>query len=274
MPKVTIILTTYDKPRFISETIRSVLEQTFKDWEFIVIGDPPLDKDAETIIENYLKGDSRIKYFKNETRLGFRKCLNQGLRIARGKYIARIDDDDIWEPQKLEKQVNFLEKNPEYILIGSGAIFIDEKGREIYRFLPPDKDEDIRRCILSRNPFIHSSVVFLKEIAMKFGGYDDSLSENEDFDLWLKMGTVGKFHNLPEYLVKFRTPSLKANIAKIRRARTKVFISIIRRYSKNYPNYKKALLKNYLKLFYVYIPKPKFLEDYLYQKRQTSGWRI
>lgn len=274
MSTVSIILSTYKKAPFISETIRSVLNQVFKDWELIVIVDPPIDENVEKIIKNYLQKDSRIKYFKNKTRLGFRKCLNQGLKKAQGKYIARIDDDDVWDSQKLEKQIDFLEKNPEYVLIGSGAIFIDENGKEVYRFLPPEKDKEIRQYILFRNPFIHSSVVFLTETVMKFGGYNDKLSENEDFDLWLKMGTVGKFYNLPEYLVKFRTPSLKKNIEKIRRDRAKVFISIIRRYSKNYPHYKKALLKNYLKLFYTYIPKPKFLGGYLYKKRQTSDWRI
>lgn len=274
IPRVSIILTIYKKAPFISQAVKSILGQVCKDWELIIISDPPIDKDAEKIIENYLQKDSRIKYFKNETWMGFRKCLNQGLKKAQGKYIARIDDDDIWDFQKTEKQIRFLEENPEYVLIGSGAIFIDENGKELYRFLPPEKDEEIRQCILFRNPFIHSSVLFLAEAAKKFDGYDDALPENEDFDLWLKMGTIGKFYNLPEYLIKFRTPSLKANIAEIRRARTKVFISIIRRHSKNYPHYKKALLKNYLKLFYTYIPKPKFLEDYLYQKRQTSGWRV
>lgn len=275
MPTVSIISSIYRKTPFISEAIKSVLSQSFKDWELIIISDPPIDNAAEKIIENYLRKDPRIRYIRNETRKGFRKCLNQGLREAKGKYIARIDDDDIWDSEKLEKQVNFLDSHKDYVLIGSGVIFIDENGKELYRFLPLEKDEEIRQYILSRNPFIHSSVLFLFETAKKFGGYDDTLSENEDFDLWLKLGTVGKFYNLPEYLIKFRTPSLKNNIAKIRRSRTKVFISIIRRHhGKNYPHYKKALFKNYLKLFYTYIPKPKFLEDYLYQKRQTSGWRI
>jgi len=274
MPIISIILSTYGKAQFILEAITSVMNQSFKDWELLIIGDPPIERETEEIINNYFQKDSRIKYFKNEVKQGFRKCLNQGLREARGKYIARIDDDDIWDSQKIEKQIKFLEENSKYLLVGSGAIFIDKDGKELYRFLPPEKDEEIRQSILSRNPFIHSSVLFLTEAAKKFGGYNDTLAENEDFDLWLKLGTIGKFYNLPEYLIKFRTPSLKANIAEIRKARTKVFISIIRRYSKNYPNYKKALLKNYLKLFYTYIHKPKFLEDYLYQKRQTSGWRI
>ncbi len=274
MPTVSIILSTCGKTPFILGAIKSVIEQTFKNWELLIISDPPIEESVKKIIGDYIQKDSRIKYFENKVKLGFRKCLNQGLRKARGRYIARIDDDDIWDSQKLEKQVNFLDSHKNYVLVGSGAIFIDEKGKELYRFLPPEKDEDIRQRILFRNPFVHSSVLFLAKMAEKFGGYDDKLPENEDFDLWLKLGTVGKFYNLPEYLVQFRTPSLKDNIAKIRRARTKGFIFIIRRYSKNYPHYKKALLRNYLKLFYTYIPKPKILEDYLYEKRQISGWRF
>ncbi|HUW71840.1 MAG TPA: glycosyltransferase [Candidatus Humimicrobiaceae bacterium] len=273
MPTISIILSTHDRPTFLPEAIKSVSEQTFKDWELLIITDPPIDKGTKKIINNYVQKDPRIKYFENGVKLGFRKCLNQGLKKSGGKYVARIDDDDIWGPQKLEKQVKFLEKNPEYLLMGSGAIFVDRDGKELYRYLPPEKDEEIRQCILSRNPFIHSSVMFLIDAAMKFGGYDDTLPEDEDFDLWLKLGTIGKFYNLPEYLIKYRTPSLKNNIAEIRRSRTKVFISIIHSYRNKYPHYKKALFKNYLKLFYTYIPKPKFLEEYLYKKRQTSGRR-
>jgi len=270
MPKVSIILTTYNKPTFIVDAINSVIEQTFKDWELIIIADPPIDSEVDGFINSCVEKDLRIKYFKNEYKLGFRKCLNHGLKLAQGVYIARIDDDDIWDSQKLEKQMKFLDENPDYVLIGSGAIFIDENRKELYRVLPLQKDEDIRKIILLRNPFIHSSVVFLREKALEQGGYSEQLSENEDYDLWLRLGLVGKFSNLPEFLVKYREPFLKEKIEKIQRQRTRVFISIIKKYKKYYPNYYKAIILNYLRLFYSFLPKPKKLAKYLYKKRQEN----
>jgi len=274
MNKISVILPTNNGEDHISEAIESVFSQSFSDFELIVINDGSTDN-TEKIVLEYLKKDSRVKYLKNEKNLSLQKTLARGFKEAQGKYIARIDDDDIWQgSQKLEKQADFLEKNPEYVLVGSGAIVIDSKGKELYRFLLPEKDEDIRQYILFRNPFLHSSIVFLREAAEKFGGYDENLKELEDLDLWLKLGQTGKFYNFPEYLIKFRAPAPQKNITKARKIRTKALISVIKKQGKNYPNYKKAIFKNYLKLFYTYIPKPKFLEDYLYQKRQTSVWRI
>jgi len=274
--KVNIILPTHNGQSHIKEAIDNVIAQTFSDFQLMIINDGSTDNTANIVLE-YLKKDNRIKYFKNEKNLGLQKTLTRGFKESKGKYIARIDDDDVWQDtQKLEKEVSFLEKNLEYVLVGSGAIVINDEGKELYRFLLPEKDEEIRQYILFRNPFLHSSVVFLREAAGKFGGYSEKekLPGVEDFDLWLKLGKVGKFYNFPEYFLKFRAPSSERDIFRIRRNRTKNLIAVVKRHGKNYPHYKKAILKNYLKLFYTYIPKPKFLENYLYQKRQTSDWRV
>ncbi len=273
MPKVSIILTSYNNPPFLKEALESVLAQSFPDWELILIVDPPFSDELEQLILKYAKDyPNKIRYIKNDERVGFRNALNQGLKIAEGEYIARIDDDDIWLPEKLAKQMEFLEKNKDCVLVGCGVMIIDENGKELYRFQPPIEDEDIRKTILSRNPFVHSAVVFRKEAALAVGGYNAGLKENEDLDLWLQLGRKGKMHNLNECLVKYRNPFVKGTIGKIQRQRTRVFISIVKQYKNYYPGYYQAMCKNYLRLLYSYLPKPKSLARYLYRKRQEKGW--
>ena len=276
---ISILLPIYGKASYISEAVKSVLSQSFRDWELIIIADPPIDENIEKIIENYLQRDSRIKYIKNRIKIGFPNSLNQGLKISKGKYIARIDDDDTWcDSDKLKKQIDFLERDKSYVLVGSGAIAIDNKGEELYHFLEPEKDEEIRNYILYRNPFLHSSVIFRKDIVQKLGGYNEKVPGACDYDLWLRIGKVGKFYNFPECLIKFRVPPSYRNVAGVRREklrRTLEKIDIIRHYRKDYHHFYQAICKDCLKLFYLStFARFSKLDNYLYQKRQTSGWRI
>jgi len=248
--KVSIILPTYNGAKFISGAIKSVSAQSYKDWELLVIDDGSTDKTAE-IVEELSKKDSRIKYFRNEKNLGIQKTLNKGLKLARGEYVARIDDDDRWvDVDKLKKQVEFLDKNPDYILVGMGVIVVNEDGDELFRFLNPQTDEDIRKKILSRNCFTHSSVMFRKEVAINLGGYSESedVKHIEDYDLWLKFGRNGKMANLPMHAIHFimRDKSISSKNKNIQLRRN---IKIAKKYRKFYPNYFKASAKNYLRLF-------------------------
>lgn len=248
MSRVNIILSVYNGEKFIAKAIRSVLNQSYKDWELLVINDGSTDS-TEEIVKVYSARDPRIQYIKNEKNLGIQKSLNRGLRLAKGNYIARIDDDDEWvDPEKLEKQVVFLEQHRDYVLVGTGVIVVDESGNELFRFLNPQRDEDIRARILSRNCFTHSSVVFRKDAALRVGGYDESprTLHSEDYDLWLKLGTVGKFANLPLYAIRFmmREDSISAKNKSLQLQRN---IEIARKYKDKYPNYGRAYCKNRLK---------------------------
>jgi glycosyltransferase involved in cell wall biosynthesis len=255
--KVSIILPTYNGSKYIKVAIESVLTQTFTLWELIVIDDGSNDNTEETINVYTLK-DKRIIYLKNENNLGIQKTLNKGLKEAKGKYIARIDDDDEWiDKDKLEKQVDFLENNPSYVLVGTGVIVINEESLELFRYLLPKDDKSIRNKILSKNCFIHSSVVFKKDSALIFGGYNESNDTKhiEDYDLWLKLGTVGKLSNLPIYAVKFtiRDDSISST-NKI--GQFEKNINLLKRYKNKYPNYKVSMIKSNIRfLIYKLISK-------------------
>jgi len=279
MPKISILLPIYGESIYLSEAIESVINQSFQDWELIIISDPPIGQKTREIVGEYLKKDPRIKYFENKIKLGFPKSLNRGLEKAQGEYIARIDDDDIWNNRKkIEKQLEFLERNKEYLLVGSGAIMIDERGKEIGRFLEPEKDSEIRNFILYRNPFLHSSTLFCKDVVEKLGGYDETVPGACDYDLWLRLGKIGKFYNFPEFLIRFRMPPSYRNPEKVRFQRiqrTLEKIRIIKRYKKDYSSFYKAFFKDYLKLIYL-ITLARFskLDNFLYKKRQIDRWRI
>jgi len=276
--KVSILLPIYGRSIYLKEAIESVVAQDFQDWELIIISDPPLTPATKEIISHYIQKDKKIFFFENKTKLGFPASLNLGIKMAKGKYIARIDDDDIWcDREKLRKQIEFLEKNKGYGLVGGGAIVIDEKGKELYRFFEPETDKEIRNYILYRNPFLHSSVVFKKEIVEKIGGYNEKVPGACDYELWLRMGRLVKFYNLQDYLIKFRLPTSyrdKKSVRLQRIQRTLEKIQIIKQYKKDYPHFLKAILKDYLKIFYLLtLARCSKLDDYLYRKRQTSIWR-
>lgn len=236
--KVSIILPTYNGGKYIRQTIDSVIAQNFCGWELLVIDDGSIDN-TENIINEYINKDKRIIHFKNEVNLGIQKTLNKGLGGAEGEYIARIDDDDQWiDKDKLKRQVEFLNDNPEYVLVGTGAIVTNEKGQELFRYLLPEKDQDIRNKILMKNCFTHSSVLFRKESVVKLGGYTEegNVKHLEDYDLWLKLGTIGKLANLPVWGINFmiRDDSL-SSMNKLDQFKRNVIL--IKKYKNNYPNY-------------------------------------
>ena len=201
---ISVILPTYNGERFINRAISGVLNQSYSDLELLVLDDGSTDN-TSAIVQGIAQGDPRVRYIKNEKNLGIQKSLNKGLREAKGAWIARIDDDDQWtDKEKIDKQVNFLKTHKGYILLGTGLITQDTKGKELYRFYNPRKDRDIRKKILYRNCFSHSTVMFSKEAALKAGGYSESAHalHIEDYDLWLRLGMIGKFANIRDYAVR------------------------------------------------------------------------
>ncbi|MFA6385997.1 MAG: glycosyltransferase [Candidatus Paceibacterota bacterium] len=246
---VSIILPVYNGGKYIRRAIESVTAQTFSHWELLIIDDGSNDN-TEDISREYINKDNRIHFLKNEVNLGIQKTLNKGLREAKGEYIARIDDDDEWvDKDKLQKQVEFLNENPDHVLVGTGVIVIDENGLELFRYLLPENDGDIRKKILGKNCFVHSSVMFRKNLALIFGGYseDAAVKHIEDYDLWLKMGTAGKLANLPIYAVKFtlRGGSI-SSVNKIEQFKKN--INLAKKYKNKYPNYFGALIRAYARI--------------------------
>lgn len=201
MPNLTVLMPAYNAAPFIREAVDSVLNQTFRDFELLIVNDGSSDQTKE-IIESYT--DTRICLVNQENK-GIAEALNSGLHRAQGEIIARFDADDICFPERLEKQLSFMEANPEYILTGSEAEYITENGQHLFHFkCPAYTNEEINKIIHHTCPFIHSSVMYRKNAVLKTGGYPVDAHNFEDHLLWIQMRGSGKYCNLAFPLLKVR----------------------------------------------------------------------
>lgn len=200
---ISVIIVTYNRSKLLIKAIDSVLNQKFTEFELIIIDDASND-DTEEVIKIYL-GDKRVRYIKNEKGNSIAQVRNYAWQYVHGEYIAVLDSDDIWcNDLKLTMQYEYLKNHPEVVLIGGGSILINEKGEELSRIMNPVNDEEIRKDFMVKNPICHSTVMYRYDAVKKLGGYDEKIKYGEDLDLWLRMGKIGKLHNLPEYLIKYR----------------------------------------------------------------------
>ena len=201
IPLVSVVMSVYNGEKYLREAIDSILNQTFKDFEFIIINDGSTD-DTLKIIKSYK--DPRIMLTSRENK-GLVASLNEGIERARGKYIARMDADDISVSERLQLQVEYLESNPCVGLVGSQFCTINKDDSVAKSLVSmPITDYDIKLLLGYGTVFCHSSVLFKKELIGKVGGYDEKYYLAEDHDLWCRMAEVTKVHNIPEVLLAYR----------------------------------------------------------------------
>ncbi|MCO5252640.1 MAG: glycosyltransferase family 2 protein [Candidatus Kapabacteria bacterium] len=201
--QISVLMPNYNGAEFIAEAIESVLNQTFRDFELIIVEDASTDNSRE-IIDKYAAADSRIKVIQNETNQFVNISCNIGLRAAKGKYYARLDSDDISMPDRLEKQYEFMEANPDISICGAFCKIIDRKGNVIANKSFPVDDESIKKSIWSRTPIQHSCMFARMDKMREAGFYSGKRDPSEDLELMLRTLSIFKFANLPEYLVKYR----------------------------------------------------------------------
>lgn len=240
---VSVVITTFNRPAFLKEAITSVFEQDFNNFELIIVDDCSPGIETQKAIKSF--NDKRIKYIKNKINLGGAISLNVGLNNSKGKYIAILDDDDLWiAKEKLSLQVKFLEENPDYVAVGTNSVVVNyDTGKEIVRSKAPYDDASIRENFLLLNPIAHSSVLYRRDAALKIGGYDKVLPRGKDYDILLKLGEIGKLAVLPDYFIKYREPSFgQRNILEKKSKDANVKIRMIWRHRKNYPYAVKALI--------------------------------
>ena len=194
-------MSTFNNENYLKEAISSVLKQTYKNFELIIIDDASIDKTPQIL--RRIK-DKRVRIFRNKKNIGLAKSLNLGLKKAKGELIARCDSDDINIPSRFEKQVRFLDKNRDYILVGSNFDIIDTNGKEIGGVTLPESDKEIRRKIIIRNPILHPAIIYRRKRILGIGGYREFFNGAEDYDLFFRCLKVGKIHNLQENLVRRR----------------------------------------------------------------------
>lgn len=205
MKEISIILSTYNWSKFLEESILSVLSQSYKLFEFIIINDASSDNQVERIIFKYLKKDCRIIYIKNEVNIWLTQSLNKWINLSTWRYIARIDDDDTWiDKDKLKKQIRFMEKNLDYWLCWSSVIVVDTLNN-FKKINMKENDSEIRKTLLRSNQFIHSSVLIrTSTLNSVWWKYLPSYNWAEDYELWLRIWAVSSLYNMQDFLVQYR----------------------------------------------------------------------
>ena len=223
-PRISVIMPTYNVEEYVAEAISSILDQTFSDFEFIIIDDGSTDKTLE-IIKAFK--DSRIRLFQ-KLHLGTVYQLNHGLEEARGEFIARQDSDDYSHPERFENQVNFLDFHPEYAVVSSNMALVNRKKEPIDILCyprEPDYQKLMRKCCIS-----HAASMWRKEINDTIGGYDEQFNKNccEDYDFWLRVAEGYKIYVMDDVLYTKREHS-ESSISLTRWTYVPIFDELARR---------------------------------------------
>lgn len=200
-PFFTVLMPVYNAAPFLREAVDSVLAQTFTDFEFLIVNDGSTDATAE-ILASYTDPRIRIHHQENKGVIG---ALNAGLALAQGTYIARFDADDVCYPQRLQQQHDYFRKNPDCVLLGSAADYIDEEGSYLFEWQPEAYDttglQKIARTIC---PLDHPTVAYPRAVALRLGGYPAGAIHFEDHLFWTAFFGEGEVANLKEPLIKHR----------------------------------------------------------------------
>jgi len=210
-PLISIIMAVRNNSQTITSAIKSILKQTYQNWELIIIDDASVDDTAKQIKQFK---DSRIKLIQNKKQLKLPRSLNLALKKAKGKYFARFDGDDICLPTRLAKQVKFLQQHPEIDILGTWADQIDHQNKIVGQLKPSTKHQEITKQFKKlryHNPMIHPSLIFRNKPK-----YNPFFTYSQDFELLLRLNKQGlKLANLPEKLIKLRiTPQSPAKTIK------------------------------------------------------------
>ena len=202
-PTLSVVMSVYNAGAFLRPAVESVLAQTFADNEYLFIDDGSTD-DSPNVLREYAARDPRIRLTVRPNK-GLTVTLNEGLQLARGEFVARMDCDDISLPDRFEKQLAWFRANPDLVCIGGHFALIDEKGRLLTVLRPPSDDASIQKLLLAGHTAItHPAAMMRRDAALRVGGYDTFFKTTQDLDLWLRLGEVGKLGNVPQLVLKFR----------------------------------------------------------------------
>ena len=231
---ISVLMSVYNEEKYLRFSIESILNQSFDDFEFIITDDKSNDGSLD-ILKEYAEKDPRIKIIEHSKQLRLAYSLNEQIEIAKGIYLARMDGDDIAHPDRLEKQVKFLEENKDIGMVGSYCREIDNNGKFVSLWKRPTSDQKIKKTILKLNPFLHSSIMIRKVAIIEAGLYNTDCKYAQDYDLWLRVAAKYKLANINEPLLDFRVDwkKLEHKNREARKSKLEILYRHIR--SGNYP---------------------------------------
>jgi len=201
-PQVSVLMPVYNCPNYVGEAIDSILDQTFCDFELIIIDDGSTDSTPEEL-DRFT--DPRIRRYRQHNQ-GLAATLNRAISLSKAPFLARQDQDDLSLPERLQKQVLYMQANPECGLLGSWAQIMETNKLSNRYHRHPSSDCELRYGLLFNNPFVHSSVMLRKSVICQLGGYstDPERQPPEDYELWSRISRISKLANIPEVLLIYR----------------------------------------------------------------------
>jgi len=202
MPLVSVVMANYNRERFLESALNSILTQTFKDFEFIIVDDGSTDGSRE-IIKHHARNDKRIKavYMPHS---GLVSAVNYGCSLSEGRFIARHDSDDVAKPDRLEIQVAYMLANPTVALLGGGFECIDVNGKVLFVMNWPSRANGLHDYLLLDCYIAQPTVLFRKDLFIEIGGYRSVYADAEDYDLFLRIADKNLLDNLPDILCQYR----------------------------------------------------------------------
>jgi glycosyltransferase involved in cell wall biosynthesis len=211
-PLVTVLMSVHDGRPYLAAAVESILRQSLDDFEFLITDDASADGSADDLAQ---LADPRVRLVRNPENLGLTRSLNNGLGMATGKYVARMDADDVAAPQRLARQAAFLDGHADVGVVGSSRVLINEAGEVVAHAPAVETDLRIRwKCLLG-NPFAHPAVMLRREVLEAHGlRYDETFRTAQDYDLWSRLLAVTRGHNLPDALLSYR---LRAGVSRVHR---------------------------------------------------------
>lgn len=216
MPKISVIMSVYNEPEeWIRIAIDSILDQTFSNFEFIIINDNPDNQGNEKILKEFAIKDRRVVIITNDKNIGLTKSLNKGLQVAKGEYIARMDADDMSLPQRFERQVEYLDRHPNILCVGSWTGSIDEKGNRMDSVGRYEMDYRwVRAQFIQNSQISHPAAMYHRIINNKPVQYDETVRYAQDYSLMVSILENGEITNLPEVLFCYRTSEIQITSSK------------------------------------------------------------
>lgn len=213
-PTISVLLPVFNAETYLHEAMDSVLNQTFEDFELIALDDGSSDKSLQ-ILSGYAAQDDRVSIITRENK-GLVPTLNELISASSGRYLARMDADDIILPERFEKQVAFMDSHPDHVVVGTRLLLIDSEGLPLTNMIDNFEHTEIEQSLIDGVglTLCHPSTMLRREAVIEIGGYRLEMQFAEDCDLWLRMAEMGKLSNLPDVLIKYRQHSASIGYAK------------------------------------------------------------
>ena len=211
-PTLSVVMSIYNGEAYLAEAIQSILDQTYRDFELIIVSEYGTSDRSLDVIASF--HDPRIVHIHNDEKLGLVRSLNKGMSNVQGQYIARMDGDDVCQKKRFELQIDYLERHPEVAVVGSAVTFIDDSGVHFSAHKYPDRPSVVRWNMFFSSPLANSSVMLRSQILSVVGLYDERTPIGEDYSLWLRVLVVSDIANIRKALLNYRVHGGNISLAR------------------------------------------------------------